>query len=44
MGNTKLDYDTLGVISFTEEDGELKILEVKNFADPEKVRAMYAAA
>lgn len=43
IGDTKIDYDTLCILTFTEEDGELKILEVKNFADPQKVGAVYTA-
>jgi hypothetical protein len=31
-----LDCDSLTIVTIVEEDGELKILEVKDFADPEK--------
>lgn len=43
VDETKLEYDTVCIFSFTEEDGELKILEVKNFMDPQKVGDLYAA-
>lgn len=31
-----IEYDSLSIITFVEEDGELKVLEFKDFADPEK--------
>lgn len=30
------DYDGVGIISLVEEDGEIKILECKEFCDPHK--------
>ena len=32
----KLEYDTLSIFSLVEEDGELKISELRDFCDPEK--------
>jgi len=43
IGDTKIDYDTVCILTFTEEDGELKILGAKNFADPQKIGAVYTA-
>ena len=42
-GNS-FDYDTLLVMSFVEEDGELKVCEIKDFSDTEKRKAFHAAA
>lgn len=40
MGSTlddnTFEYDSVIVITIVEEDGELKILDVKDFSDPEK--------
>ena len=33
---TTLEYDSLSIITLIEEDGELKLLELKDFSDPEK--------
>lgn len=33
---TKLDYDSVIINTLVEEDGELKILENKDFCDPDK--------
>ena len=33
---TTLDYDTLAIFTLVEEDGELKVLGVKDFANPEQ--------
>lgn len=44
FGDIKLEYDDLTIYSFIEEDGELKILEVKHFADPQMVSAVHSAA
>ena len=33
---TTLDYDSVSILTFVEEDGELKILECKDFSDPQK--------
>lgn len=41
---TAVDYDTLLIFSFVEEDGELKVLEIKDFTDPEKRDAFHALA
>jgi len=32
----KLDYDSLSVLTLIEENGELKIADIKDFSDPEK--------
>lgn len=33
---TKLDYDTLLIFTLIEEDGAIKILDLKDLAAPEK--------
>lgn len=40
---TTLDYDSLTIITLVEEDGKLKILEFKDFSDPEKRRNFHKA-
>jgi hypothetical protein len=37
-----LDYDTLMVITLIEEDGEPKIVNFKDFSDPEKRSKLHA--
>ena len=48
MSNTvsgdKFSYDILFILTFVEEDGELKILNYKSFADAEKRRALFVWA
>ena len=39
-----IQYDTVFIISLVEEDGELKILNVKDFPDPQRHSAFIAAA
>ena len=41
---TELEYDSLSIFYFVEEDGETKILTIKDFADPEKRSAFNAEA
>jgi len=41
---TTLPYDTVVVISLGEEDGELKVLSIKDFPDPQKRNAFAAGA
>ena len=41
---TTIDYDSLVVISFVEEDGKLKVLELKDFCDPQKRSVLHATA
>ena len=36
VDSTLLDYDTVCIFSLAEEDGELKVVEIKDFADPQK--------
>ena len=36
VDGTTIDYDSLTILSFVEEDGELKVLECKDFSDPQK--------
>ena len=43
VGGTTVDYNSLAVASFVEEDGQLKILEVKEFCDPQERNAFHAA-
>jgi hypothetical protein len=42
--STKCEYDTVCIFSFVEEDGENKILEIKDFCDPQKRNAFYVEA
>lgn len=39
---TTLPYDSLMIFTLIEEDGELKILSCKDFADPQKRNAFIA--
>ena len=41
---TALDYDTVMIHTLVEEDGELKIVEQKDFADTEKCDKLYSWA
>ena len=41
---TTLDYDTVCIASFVEEDGKLKLRDLKDFADPHKRGAFHVAA
>ena len=36
IDGTKIVYDGVGILTLVEEDGELKVLEWKDFPDPEK--------
>lgn len=36
VDDTTLEYDSVIINTLVEEDGELKILENKDFSDPEK--------
>lgn len=36
IGGTTFDYDSLSIFTLVEEDGAFKILDFKDFADPEK--------
>ena len=36
VDGNKLDYGSLTILTIGEEDGELKVLESKDFLDPEK--------
>lgn len=36
VDGTTVDYDSVFVCSFVDEDGELKLVEAKDFADPGK--------
>ena len=40
----KVDYDSISILSFAEEDGQLKVFEMKDFTDPEKRSAYHSAA
>jgi hypothetical protein len=44
VDGTTCDYETVCIVSFVEEDREMKILEHKDFCDPEKRSAFYAGA
>ena len=37
-----LDYETVCIFSLVEEEGELKVDEFKDFADPQKRAAFFA--
>ena len=39
---TTHEYDTVSIYTLVEEDGEIKVLESKDFADPQKRSAFYA--
>lgn len=39
-----LPYDTVAIITLVEEDGKLKVLHCKDFADPKKRDAFIAGA
>ncbi|KAF9789569.1 hypothetical protein BJ322DRAFT_1018188 [Thelephora terrestris] len=41
---TTVDYDSLSILSFVEEDGKLKVFDMKDFTDPEKRSAYHTAA
>lgn len=41
---TKLEYDSVIINTIVEEDGELKILENKDFSDPHKRDEMHGWA
>ena len=41
---TAIDYDTVLILSFVEEDGKLKVAEIKDFSDPVKRNAFHAEA
>ena len=42
VDGTICEYDTVCIVSLVEEDGEVKILECKDFSDPYKRGAFYA--
>ena len=44
LDGTILDYDAVFIHTLGEEDGELKILGYKDFADPEKREKFYSWA
>lgn len=44
VDGTTIDYECVLVISLVNEDGKLKVLAAKDFADPEKRRACKAEA
>ena len=41
VDGTTLDYDSVMINTFVEEDGELKLAETKDFSDPEKRGAFH---
>ena len=43
-GEAKFSYDVVVILTLVEEDGELKILNCKSFADAEKRNAVFAWA
>jgi len=44
VDGTATNYDTVLIFSFIEEDGELKVVDIKDFADPEKRDAFHTEA
>jgi hypothetical protein len=42
IDGTTQDYDSVLILSLVEEDGDIKILELKDFTDPQKRSAFYA--
>lgn len=44
VSGVTLSLETFGIITLVEEDGELKILHCKDFADPRKRNAVIAGA
>jgi len=41
---TVFNYDAVLIFTFVEEDGKLKILDLKDFSDPEKRQAFHNEA
>ena len=44
VDDTTLEYDSVIINTLVEEDGELKILENKDFSDPEKRENLHSWA
>ena len=44
VDDTTLEYDSVIINTLVEEDGELKILENKDFSDPEKRGNLHSLA
>jgi len=44
VSGVTLPYETVAIITLVEEDGELKVLHCKDFADPQKRSAFIAGA
>lgn len=42
VDGTTHDYDSLSIFSLVEEDGEIKVLESKDFCDPQKRTTFFA--
>jgi hypothetical protein len=42
VDGTTYDYETVVIISLVEEDGEIKLIGVKDFSDPQKRSGFYA--
>lgn len=40
----RIDYDSVIILSFVDEDGEAKVIEIKDFADPGTRGAFHAEA
>lgn len=41
---TVINYDAVDILSFIEEDGELRVVDIKDFSDPEKRNALHSEA
>jgi len=37
-----LDYDSVSILSLAEEDGELRVVEFRDFSDPQKRSTFFA--
>lgn len=44
VDGTAVNYDTVLIFTFIEEDGELKVVDIKDFADSEKRNAFHTEA
>ena len=44
VSGATLSYEAVGILTLVEEDGELKIIHCKDFADPQKRSAFVTGA
>ena len=43
LSGAAVSYEAVAILTLAEEDGELKVLHCKSFADPQKRNALVAA-